>query len=269
MLSKIIGSSIAIAAALAFSASTIQAQNLLVNGDFEYSGLNIGDGVDHGTPPPVPPNTAPAANPAGGGAFTPNPINSVNGGLNQGWALYGASGVTNMANSFDSPASGFMALLTRNNTWGGAGGYQQVAPVGGVIAGATYTFSISALTDNGLNPNYSTPIELILTFLGPPIGTNLVYSTIASPSQSAQDGQFAFQPGVDTWSPLSVWAVAPAGAIGINIQPQTINGNPPTGFVPQIYFDNAALTVAVPEPASLALVGLGLASFYFIRRRKS
>jgi flagellar basal body rod protein FlgG len=35
-----------------------------------------------------------------------------------------------------------------------------------------------------------------------------------------------------------------------------------------MYFDNGSL-VATPEPASLALVGMGLASFYLIRRRKS
>jgi hypothetical protein len=173
-----------------------------------------------------------------------------------------------MANSFDSPASGVMALLTRNNTWNGAGGYQQVDPVGDIIAGNIYTFSISALTDNGLNPNYPTPIELIITFLGPWNGSN-AYPTIASLSQSPQANTFAFQPGVDVWSTLSVWAAAPAGAIGINIQPQTINGNGPAGEPPHIYFDNASLTMVVPEPSSLALLSMGLASFYLIRRRKS
>jgi hypothetical protein len=36
-----------------------------------------------------------------------------------------------------------------------------------------------------------------------------------------------------------------------------------------LYYDNASLVQVVPEPASLALVGMGLASFYLIRRRKS
>jgi len=238
MLNKIIGSSIAIAAVLAFSASTTQAQNLLVNGSFENSGL-----------------------------ITPNPITPTGpGAVNAGWALYGATAVSDMSSSPDSPEDGVYALLTQNNTWGGAGTYQIITPT--IQVGATYTFSIYALTDNGLNPNYSTPIELILNFVGPWNGTT--YPTIAT-TQSAQDDTFAFQPGVDTWSLLSVSAVAPAGAYGIDIQPQTINGNAPAGAPPNIYFDNASLTVApIPEPSTLALLGMGLAvPFYFIRRRKS
>ena len=82
MLNKIIGSSIAIAAALAFSASTTQAQpNLLVNPGFDNAAL-----------------------------FTANPIPF--GGINQGWALFGATSQNNMFGSpVDSPLSDGFALL--------------------------------------------------------------------------------------------------------------------------------------------------------------
>ena len=52
-----------------------------------------------------------------------------------------------------SPFEGTYALLEVNgigNNWNPAGAYQIVQPVGGITAGATYTFSGEYLTDTGI-----------------------------------------------------------------------------------------------------------------------
>src|SRR6267154_6056886 len=117
MFNKILGCSTAVAAVLTFSASTTQAVNLLSDPNF-------------------------------GGPFTANPITPISGGLNNGWALYGAVGSSDMSSAVSSPYGGATtALLTQNTTWGGAGGYQIITPT--ITVGATYTFTMYALTDNG------------------------------------------------------------------------------------------------------------------------
>lgn len=120
MLNKIIGTSIAVAAALAFSESTTQAQpNLLVNGGFE--------------------------NPAG---FTANPITLTSGpggssGVNQGWATYNTSGQSDMSSSSDSPYDGSYVLQLVSNPgqdYNPSGAYQVVS---GITPGTLYTFGVS------------------------------------------------------------------------------------------------------------------------------
>src|ERR1035437_1273066 len=139
MLNKIIGGSIAIAAVLAFGASTTQAQNILVDPNFA-------------------------------GPFTPT-ITPTSGGLNNGWDLYGSSssGMSSATNKpYNSPTV-TTALLTANTTWNGAGAYQIITPT--IQVGATYTFSMYALTDNGFT-SYATPLALDLNFVGPWNGSN-------------------------------------------------------------------------------------------------
>src|ERR1035438_2114125 len=138
MLNKIIGGSIAIAAVLAFSASTTQAQNLLVDPNF-------------------------------GGPFIANPIAIT--GINGGWAVYGNSTSTSMvASPVDRPYNGAAtALLEVNapgNAWNPAGAYQIVGGGGiypTITPGATYTYSIWAITDTG-TAYAPTPVDLQLSF---------------------------------------------------------------------------------------------------------
>ena len=95
---KILACSTAMVATLAMSSTTTQAQNLAIDPDF-------------------------------GGAFTANPITPLSGGVNNGWALYGAVGSTDMSSSPDNTYNGAAtALLTQNTTWGGAGAYQILTP---------------------------------------------------------------------------------------------------------------------------------------------
>jgi len=264
MLSKTIGGMVAIAAVLALSASTIQAQqNLLVNGDFEYAGLNTGDGIDHGTP---------YAGGALGGSFTVNPITLTSGpagasGVNQGWALFGAVSQSDMSSSADSPYSGSYALLEQNapgNNWDPAGAYQIVNPSGGVQIGATYTFSIWFLTDTGTS--YGTPVDLQIGFedanpTDPVLGGGTTSWGFGSPTANA-----GAIPANDKWIQGSVSATAPAGAVNVIVYAMFMdNGQTVTE---NVYFDDGVLSV--PEPTSLALVGMGLAAIpiYLIRRRK-
>jgi hypothetical protein len=240
MLNKIIGgSSIAIAAALAFSASTTQAQNLLNNGSFETALPQTG-----------------------------NPITLS--GVNLGWTTYGGDAgafarQTNMFNSADSPQSGTYALLETvnpGNNWGPAGAYQLVS---GITPGQTYTFSIWALTDT-VNSGYANTNAGVLFQLGFGAFNN---STNANQFMTigAAISPDPHLPTIHTWTLYTATGVAPAGATDASAYAM-FQDNSHASATENLYFDNASLT-ATPEPASLALVGMGLASFYLIRRRKS
>ena len=228
MLNKIIGgSSIVIAAALAFSASTTQAQ--LVNGSFESPSQ-----------------------------FLNAPITVAT--VNQGWDVnFGAATAvrTNMSSAASSPLDGIYALLTVNNSgnnWNPDGAYQVVS---GVSVGSLYALSVYALRDANtpLSGTYGTPIDVQLQFFNAGL-TNI---------QTTETGWTALG-SVGTWKSYTITGTAPAGAVYAGAYLMFMdNGQTSPDYV---YFDKASLT-ATPEPASLALVGMGLASFYLIRRRKS
>jgi|GEM_PF-1009919 len=254
MLNKIIGSSIAVAAVLAFSASTTQAQNLLVN-----------PGFDLGTPAITT-----------SGYWTPNPIyfdttlthigtanSSTNhySGVGQGWANWGSS-QSDMVNSPNSsPLSFPYALQVHQNAgqaWNAAGGYQIVT----ITPGQQYTYSMWVLTDTGVASSYATPVDVQLVFLNASGTTNGLSSTWAGGGFNA-----AFTPtAIDTWQQMNVTLTAPLNAVYGEVYVMDMSGT--GGAAQNVYFDNGSL-VATPEPASLAFVGMGLASFYLIRRRKS
>lgn len=238
-INKIIVCSSAVAAMLTLSASTTQAQNLLVNGSFENAG-----------------------------GFTANPI--VEAGLDQGWANFGA-GQSDMSSAASLPQAGNYSLLAVNgvgNNWNPQGTYQIVS---GIIANTTYTFSSYWLQDS-LSANtgtYNTPVALQIGF-GNFVGG--VWTAVgASTTWGFGDGGSTHGnvPSLDTWFQGSVSATAPAGAADAAVYLFYMDNGQTT--VDQLYFDNASLTATpAPEPSTLALAGFGGAALLaLIRRRKS
>jgi hypothetical protein len=229
--SKIIGIGIGVVAALVISASTAQAQNLLVNPGFENAG-----------------------------GFTANPITLA--GVGQGWALFdGRSTQNDMFSSPDYPHSGTYALLTQNaigQGWNPAGAYQIVA----ASAGTSYAASVYALTDTGMQGDWwGTPALFQLNFLAADLTTNTLVGQM-----SFGPGWSAVAP-IDTWQQITATGTAPLNAAYAAVYVMNmVSGANNLGAV-NVYFDDVVL---VPEPSTMALLSLGLAvPFYFIRRRKS
>jgi hypothetical protein len=242
MFSKIFGSSVAVAVALVTGAATSQAAPAIVNPGFESAT-----------------------------GFTANPIGLS--GENQGWATFGSSR-SDMSASVDFPQSGTNSLLAVNgvgNNWNPQGAYQIVS---GVTPGQTYTFSSYFLTDTGTT--YGTPVALQLGF-GNFSGTSFVDlgSIEAGAGNNVTwgfngpaahpDGSGAI-PSLDTWYQGSVSATAPAGATDAVMYLFFMDNGQTT--TENVYFDTTTLTSA-PEPSTLALLGMGLAAPFFLRRRKA
>jgi hypothetical protein len=232
MLQKIVGGGIAVAAMLAFTTPTAQAQNLLVNGDFENAG-----------------------------GFTANPITV--GTVNSGWALFGAAARTDMSSAVAYPQSGSFALIEQNapgNNWNPAGAYQIVS---GVSAGQTYSFGGFYLADTAMTGTFGTPVCFQITF--DDAALNNLGTVEAGPGNGV--GGFSYSAAtLDNWYSGSVMATAPAGtAYAVVYAMFMSNGQTATD---SIYFDNMSL-VAAPEPTSFVLVGAGLLGLRLLRRRNS
>lgn len=238
MLSKIIGGSVAIAAVLAFSASTVQAQNLLVDPNFN-------------------------------GPFTPNPITLTSGpgatpGVNQGWALFDSANQNDMSSVSGSPYGtatyAMNETLAAGNNWETPGAYQIVT---GITPGQSYTLSVEAWTDTG----FIWVGGLVqLGFETPALGGA---TTVENPGNTL--GITANVP-IGTWTQYSVTATAPAGCSDaiVYLMSQDYNNityNEPIPTGEEVFYDNAVLT-PTPEPSTLALLAMGLGMpFYFLRRK--
>jgi hypothetical protein len=237
-LNKIIGCG-SVAVALALSASTTQAQNLLTDPGFESAtGFVTGTGSN--------------------GSIT-------NAQVGLGWDNnFGGSAQdrNGMSSSADSPNSGSYAMLAANapgNAWNPQGSYQVIA---NSSVGSSWSASLYALTDTGT--------------LGAAVaGTGLVDFQIQFINSTwgnistIETGWSAINAN-DTWQQFNANGVIPAGTAYISVYDMAMIGPGASGTV-NVYFDDNSLTVTpAPEPTTLALAGLGgAAALSLIRRRKS
>jgi hypothetical protein len=262
ILNKIIGgSSGVIAAALALSASTTQAQSI-VNPGFEGVGaVNTGNG------------------------WTVNPISLTSGpaggsGVNQGWATFDNTSTlqTDMSSDLNfSPHSGSYALyetIAAGNNWQTEGGYQVIS---GIIPGHTYQLSAWAVSDTGA---IWVGGIVQMGFLPADLSGNL--ETVENPYTGPNNGSgvagVTFLPSTTGWTKVTTPnGTAPAGytdavIYGMLQDYNNITYNEAIPTAENIYYDDFTLTdvTPVPEPATLALAGLGGAALLsLIRRRKS
>jgi len=224
---KVLGCS-SVAAALAISALTAQAQNLLVNGSFESAT-----------------------------GFTADPITLAT--VSQGWANnFGGSPVvrSDMSSSPDSPQDGSYALLVANaagNNWNPQGSYQIVPGV----AGDTYTLSVAALFDTALTGTYGTPVGCQLTFQDASLAT----------LGNAPGAAFNALGPINTWTTYSVTGTAPAGTAYLACYIWFMdNGQTATDTV-YMDNAMLTQAVPEPTTLALAGLG-GAAALSLIRRRK-
>ena len=232
-----IGSAACLAAVLALTASTTQAQNLLVDPGFE-SGVA-------GQPNPIPlPGVITVGNPTGA-------LNGVGGG----WTVFnGATYATT------HPEAGTYSLQLSEGATSACNFEAAYQVIGGVTAGQKYTATGHFMATTTLSA-YN-PVFIQLDFLnasGADIGT---VETTPGHALAVQYGA----PSVGTWYTATVTATAPAGAVYVAPYFAMMENGANPG-AETVFWDTSTMTV-VPEPGSLALLGLGLVSTLIWRRRQ-
>ena len=226
-----IGSATCLAAVLALTASTTQAQNLLVDPGFE-SGV-----AGQSNPIPVP------------------------GGVGGGWAVF--NGATYSTAHPETGTWSMQEMQGVGQAWNFMAPYQVL---GGVSAGQVYTLSADYMTPTGISqaPGGYVPAVIQLTFLnaaGADIGT------VETGGVGAKAVQYT-PAGINTWFQGTVSATAPANAAYVAPYLAFMENGSQTA-ADTLFWDNDILTASVvPEPGSLALLALGLMSTLIWRRRQ-
>jgi len=229
---KVIGSTVGVAAALALSVSTTQA-NILTDPGFES-----------------------------GAAGQPNPI-PLPGGAGGGWAVFNGAAYANAA--AETGNWGIIEAQAPGAAWNFMAPYQVV---GGVSAGQQYILTADFMTPTGISEAAGgyVPVVIQLTYFNA-AGADL--GTVETGGAGAKAIQY-WPAAANVWYTGTVTATAPAGAVYVAPYLAFMENGSQTG-PDTLYWDNASLTqVQVPEPSSLALLAMGLGiPFYFLRRRNS
>jgi hypothetical protein len=226
---KIIGSAIGVAAALALSISTTQAASLLIDPGFESG--------------------APAQ---------PNPI-PIPGGVGGGWTVFNGA-----AYSTAHPESGTYSLVEgegAHSAWNFEAAYQVI---GGVTANQQYTLTADFMATTVLSVYNPVYIQLdYLNAAGTDIGT---VETTPGHALAVQYGAPVigtwYSATVTATAPAGAVYVAPYVAMmenGANLAAETIYWD---------NVDLTLVSVPEPSSLALLAMGLGI-PFYFLRRRNS
>lgn len=148
--------------------------------------------------------------------------------------------------------------------WFGAldnGGSSYGQNVGGFDIGASYTLTFGMVPEHGSNAPRD-PTRTVATTLLSLVGADIASQSFAADCADPNDNVFfSCAPG---WQDMSLTFTAMSNSIDFTWTADLINS--PRSW--EFGFDNIRLTENVPEPGTLALLGLGLAGMGFGRRRK-